>query len=379
MTSESTRFLGQPNEIKPTEGAVGEGSLLTFLLYRRLGFRAFGRRPAGIIAPMVRSSLEYALIALLVSAACVAQTSAAGSPESVVIGRHSFIDVGPPFDFYEVIRVKSVADSLAVERVLVTPLGPTCGPLATVEVGRGTLRGTMTELLGGKNPCAIPEKDLHRELKRCKHCMPSFSGVNVTMQVSCGGKLRQLRMDILDKDLFDPTPHTPENTSWTMGMLSRLDNVLGPGVWDKPIFAVGDANAQPGPDTVLVQEIRAGVYDALFGTEQLLSKIALDAEKASPPPPTVSIESVTPADPISPKMPNYPPIAKAARVEGVVNVTFDISQDGMIKNIVVADGPKMLQQSVTEGLSRWNFPQSAWGSNGHAAIRFRRNCTAGSS
>jgi len=26
MTSESTRFLGQPNEIKPTEGAVGGGS-----------------------------------------------------------------------------------------------------------------------------------------------------------------------------------------------------------------------------------------------------------------------------------------------------------------------------------------------------------------
>src|ERR1035437_1139840 len=34
ITSESTRFLGQPNEIKPTEGAVGRGFLLTLLLYR---------------------------------------------------------------------------------------------------------------------------------------------------------------------------------------------------------------------------------------------------------------------------------------------------------------------------------------------------------
>jgi len=32
MTSESTRFLGQPNEIKPTEGAVGGDVLLTFPL-----------------------------------------------------------------------------------------------------------------------------------------------------------------------------------------------------------------------------------------------------------------------------------------------------------------------------------------------------------
>jgi hypothetical protein len=34
MTSESTRFLGQPNEIKPTVGAVGGDGLVTFLLYR---------------------------------------------------------------------------------------------------------------------------------------------------------------------------------------------------------------------------------------------------------------------------------------------------------------------------------------------------------
>src|ERR1700731_1081779 len=34
MTSESTRFLGQPNEIKPTVGAVGVGeTLLTHLFY----------------------------------------------------------------------------------------------------------------------------------------------------------------------------------------------------------------------------------------------------------------------------------------------------------------------------------------------------------
>src|SRR5580658_4599699 len=38
MTSESTRFLGQPNEIKPTVGAVGVESLLTLPLYRGIDF-----------------------------------------------------------------------------------------------------------------------------------------------------------------------------------------------------------------------------------------------------------------------------------------------------------------------------------------------------
>src|ERR1700728_120614 len=44
MTSESTRFLGQPNEIKPTVGcvlaAVGVDFLLTVLLYGGIGFQA---------------------------------------------------------------------------------------------------------------------------------------------------------------------------------------------------------------------------------------------------------------------------------------------------------------------------------------------------
>src|ERR1700735_3308808 len=42
ITSESTRFLGQPNEIKPTVGAdfasVGVESLLTLSLYRGIDF-----------------------------------------------------------------------------------------------------------------------------------------------------------------------------------------------------------------------------------------------------------------------------------------------------------------------------------------------------
>jgi hypothetical protein len=33
MTSESTRFLGQPRETKPTEGAAGGELLVTVLLY----------------------------------------------------------------------------------------------------------------------------------------------------------------------------------------------------------------------------------------------------------------------------------------------------------------------------------------------------------
>jgi TonB family protein len=328
-----------------------------------------------IIPLMIRSCISGMLIFLAFGGACVSQPQTAAMPDSLVIGRHSFIDVGPPFDFYEVIRVKRDGDSLAVERALVTPLGPSCGPLATVEVGGGKLHGTMSDLLGSKNPCSIPETDLHRELKRCKTCVP-LSGVDVSMQVSCGEKVRQLRVDILDRDLFDSAPRTPENTGWTMAVLSKLDKVLGPGVWDRPMFATGEAATRTSPDTEFVQDIRIGRYDDLFGKKQLVSLIALDAEKPPPPPPSVELESVTPVAPISPKMPDYPPIAKAARVEGVVNVTFDVSSDGKVQNLAVVSGPRLLQTGVLDELAGWSFPQPAWGAKGAAAIRFRRNCAA---
>ncbi len=47
MTSESTRFLGQPNEIKPTEGAVGGDDLVTYSLYRLSEFEV-GRKCLGL-------------------------------------------------------------------------------------------------------------------------------------------------------------------------------------------------------------------------------------------------------------------------------------------------------------------------------------------
>jgi TonB family protein len=299
-------------------------------------------------------------------------------PDSLVIARHTFFDFGPPFHYYELIRAKSIDDGLAVERVLVTPPGQACVQPATVEFETGTLHKTMADLLAGRTPCAIPEKDLHRELKRCKKCL-TFSGVIVTMQVSCGGKDRQLRMDIRDRDLFDSAPHTPENTSWTMGLLEELDKVLGPGVMDKPMFSMGTSKQPVVPGTELVRMLREGQFDALFGREQGVSQIVQDADKPPPPPPTVEIETVTPVAPISAGLPKYPPIARVARVEGLVTVTFDMSAEGKVQNIVFVDGPKMFELGTKDAVAGWRFPESAWGHSGRAAIRFSLNCKAGPS
>lgn len=298
-------------------------------------------------------------------------------PQSIVIARHSFIDVGPPFDFYEVIRVKEMSGHLAVERALVTPGGDFCMAVpSSVEYLSGELNESMGQLLREKNPCTIPEKDLRSELKRRKRHLV-FSGADVTMQVQCTTGLRRIRMDILDRDLFDPAPGPPPNTSWTMAVLADLDKAIGPGVWDKPMFSAVAVPQPTVPDTDLIHEIRTGKYDELLDKRQLVSAIVIDAEKPVQPPPAVSIQSVIPAVPITSRLPVYPPIARAARVQGVVEVTFDIRADGTVANLAVVSGPKMLYQAVSDALQQWIFPREFSGVNGQAKVLFNLNCPPG--
>jgi protein TonB len=53
--------------------------------------------------------------------------------------------------------------------------------------------------------------------------------------------------------------------------------------------------------------------------------------------------------------PNYPPIAKAARVQGTVVLQATISKGGTIENLKVVSGPAMLQQAAVEAVRQWRY------------------------
>jgi protein TonB len=54
-------------------------------------------------------------------------------------------------------------------------------------------------------------------------------------------------------------------------------------------------------------------------------------------------------------IPNYPPIAKAARVSGTVILQATISKTGTITNLRVVSGPPMLQQSAMDAVRSWRY------------------------
>jgi len=298
-------------------------------------------------------------------------------PDSIVIARDTFWDFGPPFHYYDLILITKNDEGLVLDQVLVTPHGDACFQPAKVEERKAVLHESVSDLLGGRNPCDIPEKELNREIKRCKKCLV-FSGANVTMQASCSGQNRQLRMDILDRDIYGSHPQTPANTSWTMQLLMKLQDVLGPGSEAEPMFHLGTDPRQPVPEDAVVNSIRDGKYDDLFGKDSGISGIVVEAEQPPPPPPSVEVVGVEPIAPISGEAPKYPPIARAAHVEGLVEATFDLGPYGKVTNIQFLSQQrlKMAELSVSDALAKWTFPPSAFGKTEKAQIRSSLNCPA---
>lgn len=54
-------------------------------------------------------------------------------------------------------------------------------------------------------------------------------------------------------------------------------------------------------------------------------------------------------------MPVYPPIAKAARVQGTVVLQATISKQGTIQDLRVISGPAMLQQAALDAVRQWRY------------------------
>jgi hypothetical protein len=313
-------------------------------------------------------------------AAPKAQDQKAGAsnlPDRFEIGRRTYFDFGPPFNYYEIMVIRPAADGTAtVARVLLTPPGNACMVPAKAEFAEARLDAAVGDLLKPVNPCTIPERDLHREEKRCKHCS-NFSGAEVSMQVPCGSRSRVISAKVLEKDWFDKAPDTPKNTLRTLELLQRLDKAIGPGVMEKPAFQVGIDTGPPAeiPDPEILSDLTAGKYDGLFSGAPDKPSALYVASQKRPPAPVVRVVTVEPISPDVIVQPQYSPIARLANVEGVVSVSFEVQENGM-PGILVLEGEPLLYGVVRTAVESWKFPAAATGRQIRATIEFKSNCTS---
>lgn len=324
---------------------------------------------------MFRGFYTALLLAVVSSAFAAKKRPDVPMPDQFELGRHTFFDFGPPFDYYEVFVVRPSSAGSFVERITLTPPANKCTQPAKLEAAVATLNQSVADLLVGVNPCSIPQKELSRELKRRKKYLV-FSGANVSMQAECGGQKRIIRADILDRDMFDAHPETPERTSWTMGLLGRLDKSLEPGVMDKPVFAVasGSESKKVDLDRQIERDLAAGAFDQLFQGAPDKPSDLFKAAQIQSPPPGVRLISSSPVAPLQFVAPKYPPMARLANVSGNVNVTLVVGMDGKATQVVFKDGSPLLRGATEDAARSWKFPIGAAGKAVEAKIEFNSNC-----
>lgn len=294
-------------------------------------------------------------------------------PDQFEIGRHTFIDIGPPFDYYELFIVRPMGNSASIERIMLTPAGNACTQPVKAEIGSAMVKESVASLLGSTNPCTIPEKELRRELKwRKKYAV--YSGANVAMQVQCGSSTRIIRSDVLDRDWFDANPRTPKHTSQTMEIMGKLEHAVGPGPLDQPIFPVSQTPVAAAPASHALEDIAAGKYDSLFrnGPDKLSEVYRSTQDKF--PSPTIKLLASTPVAPVTFVEPEYPRMAQIAQIEGSIVIKLEIGLEGTATNPVCESGHPILCASVKDAASKWKFPADAEGHQAQVTIEFKLNC-----
>jgi hypothetical protein len=254
---------------------------------------------------------------ILLALSVQAQTTriSAPLPDQFEIGRRTFWDSGPPFNYYDIFIVRPADEGANVERIIVTPAANECFAPAKVEIASASIHSTPAELLGSMHPCAIPEKVLRRKPKNCKNCA-RFSGADEVIRVRCGTRTRIIHAHIFEDYWFNPEAGVPKNSFSMMELVNRLDHAVGPGVMDKAMITIpNEENTSSNDDPVPLQDLVAGKYDELFeGAADKVSDLSRASQNA-PPAPTVRLLKSDPFAPESPILPKYPPVARAARAE----------------------------------------------------------------
>jgi protein TonB len=131
--------------------------------------------------------------------------------------------------------------------------------------------------------------------------------------------------EIKDGVIFAP-PRIPTGILIPAGPEPKLE--VGIANWEPPAETLGGLRFGKPAATVVRPENRAPIRVSTAVEEGLL---------------------------IRKTVPVYPPIARAARIEGTVRLAATISRNGTIENLRVTGGPAMLQQAALDAVKTWLY------------------------
>jgi len=170
------------------------------------------------------------------------------------------------------------------------------------------------------------------------------------------------RLAWFDPHLLAPPPAPPSPTPPIVQRVTHGSDLQGQQVIALPsisptIAPINDHSVQPAPDVRGV-----GVPGATgrggFGIAQSVGDgLAVAPPPPPPPAPTrpLQVSHWAEGNLIYRVQPNYPPLARQARIQGTVELRAIISKLGTIENLTVVSGHAMLVPAAVEAVKHWRY------------------------
>jgi protein TonB len=141
--------------------------------------------------------------------------------------------------------------------------------------------------------------------------------------------------------------------------------LMAPKTIPKEIANIKEEELPPPSSSGVVGGVVGGLPGGAPGG--VLGGVLGSIGSAAPPPPPVKEEkkaapsrirvggNVQQANLIRKVTPLYPPLAKQARIQGVVRFTAIIGKDGTIQNLQLVSGHPLLVEAAKQAVSQWQY------------------------
>jgi protein TonB len=157
-----------------------------------------------------------------------------------------------------------------------------------------------------------------------------------------------------------PVKPVPVPNSTTTGT-SRLSSVV------RPTFHLGQTSSHPAEPSVYVPDAPPSLgVDGVIGGIGPAGTLPFSTTALAPPPKPLT-HPIAPSAPIRvgsgvqmaklirKVIPDYPALARTARISGVVHLVGTIAKDGTIRNLQLVDGHPMLAQAAISAVAQWVY------------------------
>jgi len=156
-----------------------------------------------------------------------------------------------------------------------------------------------------------------------------------------------------------PVPVAVRNARETTSNLSSDGHVIAPRSVPREILPVDESSAPP-PVDIGGSSVPGGTADST-ARNAVLDSIGKGLNVIVPPPPPTSsahpprVSTMMEGNLIYRVQPQYPPLARQARVQGIVVLRATISREGKIENLQVVSGHPLLVKSAMDAVLQWRY------------------------